>query len=395
MNNRYNILPSYKYIDCQEQIFDKSAGKPLRNYQFVMPDGSENCFGKIYGKNLFSTSELNFSGANAVIMEPTSENSFTLTSTAKGKYQYKSFFIGFDQLIDDTFHFSFNVEASDLEKLNPAIIIRLAHSSDVSNIVTNKKTIRTMGYSEFSYTLTQTDKEKYDIVRIIIYTNSSNDSELDIVGQSLTFTDVMFSCIDTNYEPYQKPIEFHGEELLNPYAWYSSKGYEKYTLISVNDNKDITITKGNDTASNNLYLNLGDYQKYAGKTFNLTGYISDTDVEIGTSYCVAYFQKYLTEDKSDTPISIKTARIDLTERTTLIEIPEDPEAKILTMRIYCQSLSNGTTGAVTGNYLTISDLSLKDNNYEKMIIPTHKGYNTIIFDGEQPSEFNIQYYKKG
>ena len=78
-----------------------------------------------------------------------------------------------------------------------------------------------------------------------------------------------------------------------------------------------------------------------------------------------------------------------------ITIPEDIDAKNLTIRIYLQPLSNSSTGAVTGDYITISDLSLKEDGFERMIIPTHKGYNTIIFDGEQPSEFNIQYYKKG
>lgn len=392
--NRYNLLPSYKYKEHSERVFKDSVGKPLRNYQFTMPDGSENVFGKIYGKNLFSTSEIEFSGVSSIVMEPLSENSFTLTSTAKGTYQYQGFSVSFDELIDDTFHFSFNVEASDLEKLNPAIMIRLVHSSDVSGIVANKKTIRTMGYSEYSYKLTQTDKEKYDTVRIIIYTNSGNDANLDIVGQYLTFTDVMFSCVNTNYEPYKKPILFHGEELFNLYEFYPNKGYEKYTLISI-EGKNLTVTKGNDSASNNIYVNLGDYQQYAGKTFTLKGYFSDASIDIGTKSAVVYFQKYLTEDKTDTAVNTTTSSITTTEKTAKITIPEDPDAKNLTIRIYVRPLSNSSTGAVTGDYLTISDLSLREVGYEKQIIPTHKGYNTMIFRGEQPSTFNFEYYKKG
>ena len=392
--NRYNLLPSYKYKEHNERIFEDSVGKPLRNYQFTMPDNSENVFGKIYGKNLFGTSELEFSGANTVVMEPLSENSFTLTSTAKGSYRYQGFSIEFDKLIDDTFHFSFNVEASDLEKLNPAIMIRLVHSSDVSGIVVNKKTIRTMGYSEFSYKLTQTDKEKYDTVRIIIYTNSGNDANLDIVGQYLTFTDVMFSCVDTNYEPYKKPILFHGEEIFNLYEFYPSKGYEKYTLINV-EGKNLTVTKGNDNASNNIYINLGDYQQYAGKTFILTGHMSDASIDIGNRASVLYFQKYLTADKTDTSTNAATASITVNPKTASITIPEDPDAKNLTIRIYVQPLGDSVTGAVTGDYITFSNLSLKEVGYEKQIIPTHKGYNTMIFKGEQPSTFNFEYYKKG
>ena len=392
--NIYDTLPSYRYKDHTEKILDKSAGKPLRNYQFIMSDGSENCFGKIYGKNMFSINDREFSGDTSAKEEILTDNSFRITGISNAKYQYRGFSINFNEIDGDTFHFSFNVQASNLEKMQPAIVIRLAHSSDVSNIITTKKTITSMGHSEFSYTITQSDKEKYDIVRIITYLNQSSDSTLETTDEYLEFSDVMFSCINTLYEPYKKPISFRGEEILNLYGFYTNKGYEKYTLIGI-EGKNLTVTKGNDTASNNIYINLGDYQQYAGKTFTLKGYFSDASIDIGTKSAVVYFQKYLTEDKTDTAVNVTTSSITTTEKTARITIPEDPDAKNLTMRIYVQPLSNSLTGAVTGDYLTISDLSLKEVDYKKQVIPTHKGYNTIVFNGEQPSQINLQYYKEG
>lgn len=394
--NRYNLLPSYKYKEHSERVFEDSVGKPMRNYQFTMSDGSENIFGKIYSKNMFSVKDREFSGSTNAYEEILSDNHFRIIAASKTTYQYRGFGVPFTDLENDTFHFSFNLVAStdDSTKLKPAILIHLAHSSDVSNIVTTKRTITSMGYSEFSYTLTNSDKEKYDMVRVLIYLNQSSDSTINTAGEYLELSDVMFSCIDTSYEPCKKPILFRGEEILNLYDFYTNAGYEKYTLISI-EGKNITITKGNDTASNNIYINLGDYQQYAGKTFTLKGYFSNASIDIGTKSAVVYFQKYLTEDRTDTLVNVTTSSITTTEKTAKITIPEDPDAKNLTVRIYLQPLSTAATGALKGDYLTISDLSLKPVDYEKQIIPTHKGYNLITFKGEQPSEFNFEYYKKG
>ncbi len=203
MVSRYNVLPSYKYIDSESvsPVIEKSAGKPLRDYKIY-----GNSYQKKYGgKNLFNGFELDFINVNNRCSTEVLEGGILrLTNVRVSQYTCATCYLPYSvsYFAGKSITLSFKTNCSN-EDLYAGVLVTFETAA--GTLKTNIKEKFAYGSSELSITIQITEElvQTYEKIKLSFYTNASS-SAIGKVGDYVDFSNIQLEISDsaTEYEEY-------------------------------------------------------------------------------------------------------------------------------------------------------------------------------------------------
>ena len=156
--------------------------------------------------------------------------------------------------------------------------------------------------------------------------------------------DSFVSLDDVSPLPHNVNVEVYSKNLINLNNAYVSPAYH---TITVEDNK-LIYSAGSGSTVGNIYIPVGDYQQYAGKTLTLKVNFDS----ITTSSGRKSFTAYIFKDSSE--LLRKTITLDANNNITFTA-PEDEEADKLIVRLYIGYAAN-----TMGDTATLSNIQLEE-----------------------------------